>query len=211
MNRKILKLTLFLVFFLNNLYFPTFRKQSFSQAEEPIFYRQLVLKIRNKATFKVAMPSGSDLQVNYELKFGTPLWDVPVIFELSLELGASSQAGNFRQFWDKIFVAEDSFLQAGGEKIPLTCVFVDGLDNRSIKDSPLQPDFLLKIFIVAQDFNCAGPLNPGWPTNGARKELWDTYIYYEVRDPTIMLPVESRIRYRWSEFSAILEDHGSGG
>jgi len=33
-------------------------------------------------------------------------------------------------FWDRIFVSDGSFLEVGGDRIPLACVFVSGVDNR---------------------------------------------------------------------------------
>ncbi len=97
----------------------------------------------------------------------------------------------------------------GERKLPLTCVFIHGQDHRfSGKDDPLFPDLLLKVYLVANDFSCTGPLNPGWPSNGGKMETWHTYLYYEVRDPTIMLPVEIKLRDFWNEYSAILFEKG---
>ncbi len=182
-----------------------------AQAEsppEPTFYRQFTLKTRPQANFQVPMPSGGNLSFSYDLKFGVSKFVEPIVSDFSME---PTQESFFRNFWDKVYLVDGSYIQVGGEQVPLTCIFVSGQDNRfSKKDTPLIPDYVLKIYLVANDFTCTGPINPGWPANGGKKETWDTYVYYEVRDPTIMLPTEIHLRYRWSEFPAILVDQGGG-
>jgi hypothetical protein len=97
-----------------------------------------------------------------------------------------------------------------GQKSPLTCVFVDAQDNRSMqKTSVLFPEIVMRIYLVANDFTCSGPLRPGWPATGGRKENWDTYLYFEVKDPTIMLPLDPLLRYRWEEHNLVLTDNGA--
>lgn len=169
------------------------------------FYRNMVMKIRPKVKFKVPMPSNGDLQFSYELQFGKPLWEKTIISDFSLD---PDKKKFYRHFWEKIFTLDGSYIEVGGEKVPLTCVFISGQDNRFAKDSPLFPDYVMKIYVVANDFTCTGPINPGWPSNGGKKETWDTYIYYEIKDPTIMLPVEAHVRYRWVEFPAVVVDAG---
>lgn len=169
------------------------------------FYRDFTLKVRPKGTFKVPMPSNGDLFFNYEFKLSTPLWAMPMMYDFSWDVDKKKF---YRHFWDKFFFQDGSFLEVGGEKVPLTCVFLNGQDNRFSKESPLIPDFVMKIYLVANDFTCTGPINPGWPGNGGKKETWDTYVYYEIRDPTIMLPTEVKIRYRWVEFPAVVVDGG---
>jgi hypothetical protein len=100
---------------------------------------------------------------------------------------------------------DGSVLKLGDEQLPLTCIHVSGQDNRfSGKKTPLIPDLIFKIIFVANDFSCSGPITPGWPESGGRKEAWSTYLFYVVKDPTIMLPVDAKIRYRWNEFEAVL-------
>jgi hypothetical protein len=169
-------------------------------------YRALSLKVRAKGDFRIAMPSNGDMAFSYELKFGAPKFERPLFADFFLD---AENTRLTRMFWDKVYLEDGSYLKLGGENIPLTCVFVKGQDNRfSRNESPLIPDFVLKIYLVANDFTCTGPINPGWPGNGGKKELWDTYFYFEVRDPTIMLPAEAKVRYRWSEFPAFLVDQG---
>ena len=111
-----------------------------------------------------------------------------------------------RNFWDKVFVTDDSNLVLNGETIPITCIFINGQDNRfSGKDTPLIPDFFMQVYLVANDYTCTGPINPNWPLASGKKETWDTYVYYEIRDPTIMLPTEIKIRYRWEEYKANIQ------
>ncbi len=175
--------------------------------QDPQFYRDLDLKLRTTGKFTLPIPDNNEIAVDYRFTWGTPLeWGSPVSAEVKvadffLEPGSDRFV---RTFWDKILLQDGSELNLGRERVPLTCVFVHGQDNRfSGKDSPLIPDFVLKVYIVANDFSCAGPINPGWPGNGGRKETWDTYLYYEIRDPTVMLPAEAKVRYRWNEFAAV--------
>ena len=170
------------------------------------FYRQLSLRIRKEGKFKVPMPSNGDMSFSYELQLEKPLWENPILNDFSLD---PEKKKFYRHFWDKVFTHDDSYIEVGGEKIPLTCIFVSGQDNRFAKDGPLIPDFVLKIYLVANDYTCVGPINPAWPNNNGKKETWDTYISYEIKDPTIMLPVEAKIRFRGVEFPAILIDSGS--
>lgn len=173
-----------------------------------ISYRDLTLKLRTSGSFRVPMPSNGDLAFSYEVKFGAPRFSEPITYDFSL---GPDKDKFYRHFWDKVFFLDGSYLLVGGEKVPLTCVFISGQDNRfTKKDTPLIPDFVLKVYLVANDYTCTGPVNPAWPANSKKKEMWDTYVYYEIRDPTIMLPADAKIRYRWAEFPAILVDGGGG-
>lgn len=173
---------------------------------EKKFYRDMVLRIRTEAEFKVPMPANGDLPFDYKLEFAEPKWSEPITGEYPMTDDMGKPNGKFiRYFWEKIFLKEGSYVNVGGEQIPLTCIHVDGQDNRySGKSGPLLPDFIMKIKFVANDWTCTGPINPGWPGNGGKKEAWDTYIQYTVKDPTIMLPMDAELRYRWAEFQAIL-------
>ncbi len=120
--------------------------------------------------------------------------------------GPKRLAPFYRIFFDRIFLKDGSTLHVGGQDLPLTCVFVSGQDNRFSGDhNPLFPQFILKVHFVANDFSCVGPINPGWPGSGGKKEAWDTYVHYSIKDPTIMLPVDAGLRYRWNEFEALLD------
>ena len=125
---------------------------------------------------------------------------------------ASGNQYFFRSFWDRILFTDDSFININGEKLPLTCIFIIGQDNRFTDpkmNSPLLPEFILKVYLVANDYSCQGPMKPGWPATGGRQENWNSYIYYEVRDPTIMLPVDAKLRYRWNDYNVVLIDRGA--
>jgi hypothetical protein len=178
--------------------------QGHSSLEEKL-YRDFALRVRPYESFKVPMPSNGDLSFKYEFKLADPLWEVPKMFDFSLD---PDNKKYYRHFWDKFFLQDGSYLEVGNEKVPITCIFVNGQDNRFSKDSPLIPDFLIKVYVVANDFTCVGPINPGWPGNGGIKESWETYVYFEVRDPTIMLPTQIHIRYRRAEFPAFVIDGG---
>lgn len=174
--------------------------------KEKKFYRDMVLRIRTQAEFKVPMPANGDMHFDYKMEFDQPKWKEPIMNDYPITDSQMKPTGKFiRFFWEKIFLKEGSYMNVGGEQIPLTCIHVAGQDNRfSGKSGPLIPDYILKIIFVANDWTCQGPLNPGWPGNGGKKEAWETYIHYDVKDPTIMLPVEAGLRYRWSEFEAVL-------
>ncbi|MBY0415052.1 MAG: hypothetical protein K2Q18_12855 [Bdellovibrionales bacterium] len=166
-------------------------------------YRDLTLSVRKNATFRVALPDGRDMNFNYELDFADPIYSEPITGDL--KLGADNSNTFYRMFYDRIFLKTGSQVLVGNDFIPLTCIFIKGQDNRySGNTSPLFPKVILKIYLVANDYSCTGPINPGFPANGGKEEMWDTYIYYEIKDPTIMLPTDSLFRYRWNEFKSIL-------
>lgn len=173
----------------------------------PDFYRDLTSKIRPDGLFRIYMPDGRNQDVTYHFKFGQPIYVAPMLSDFQWD---PPHKEFLRTFWDRISFEDGSYLQVGGEQVPLTCAFVHGQDNRfSGKYNPLQPEFILQIYLVANDYACQGPIRPGWPSTGGRKENWDTYLLYEVRDPTIMLPQDAKLRYRWNEFGAVLIDKGS--
>jgi hypothetical protein len=169
--------------------------------EELRFYRELTLKIRPEATFKIPMLD-RDLLFDYKLEAGNPIYPQPMVADTKLR---NDPKKFYRMFWDRIFVKDGSRIVLNGQEVPLTCIFIIGQDNRfsGLKD-PRFPQFIMKVYLVANDFTCTGPLNPGFPQNGGKEQAWDTYIYYEIKDPTIMLPVEAKLRYRWNESSAVL-------
>ena len=166
------------------------------------FYRDLTLKTRSSTTFKVPMPSGNDMIYDYNLKMGDPIYEKPMVSDYKYDVDQSKFT---RIFYDRILLKDGSFVKIGGEMIPLTCIFIDGQDNRFAENSlPTFPQFVMRVYLVANDYSCTGPINPGWPDNGGKEETWDTYVYFEIRDPTIMLPVEAHLRYRWNEYKSVL-------
>jgi hypothetical protein len=171
--------------------------------EQIQFYRDLTLKIRPAATFKVPMPTG-DMSFNYEMELAQPIYPQPLISDM--HWGDPKEKHFSRNFFDRIWTKENSFLQIGADKLPITCVFVNGQDNRfsGTAPTPTRPQLIMRIYLVVNDYTCVGPLNPGFPQNGGKPQTWDTYVYYEVKDPTIMLPVEAHLRYRWNEFPSTL-------
>ena len=171
------------------------------------YYRDLTLKVRNSAEFSIPFP-GVQSSVNYSFIFDQPVYPVPLMNDMHMGEGKNYF---YRSFWDRILLKDDSFLLINGEKLPLTCIFISGQDNRFTDRknlTPLLPEFVLKIYLVANDFSCQGPIKPGWPATGGREQNWDTYLYYEIRDPTIMLPTDAKLRYRWNEYSVVLVDRG---
>ena len=172
-------------------------------------YRDFTLHVRPQGSFQVPMPGGPAQAFSYSLDFGAPLYPAPSTADFFVDPDLSTF---YRKFWDRVLLKDGSVLQLGDTKVPLTCVFVDGQDNtKSGNTSPLLPDYVLKIYLVANDFSCVGPVNPNWPQAGGRPETWDTYLYFEIRDTTIMTPTEVKIRYRWNEYPAVFVDPGNGG
>jgi hypothetical protein len=152
------------------------------------------------------MPGGPSQAFSYQFTFANPVFANPLTAQFQVSVDSSAY---FVRFWDKLLLQDGSALQLGDAKVPLTCVFVDGQDNTQAGvTSPLVPDHVLKVYLVANDYSCIGPINPAWPASGVRRETWDTYLYFEIRDTTIMTPTEVKIRYRWNEFPAVLVDGG---
>ncbi len=179
----------------------------FATAPGPQYYRDLTLRVRTAAEFEIPMP-GLKPTIRYQMAWDKPAMILPVIGDTHLN---SRESYFLRIFFDRIYTTSESFIEINGEKLPLTCVFISGQDNRFMKPgaSPLLPNFVIKVYLVANDFSCQGPIKPGWPATGGREENWDTYIYYEIRDPTIMLPTEAKLRYRWNEQALVLVDRGA--
>lgn len=172
----------------------------------PQEYRELTNRIRSSAEFSVPFP-GSSSSIKYQFDFGQPMYAEPILSDYR-PVGSSSHF--YRSFWDRILFKDGSFLEINGEKLPLTCVFIDGQDNRFAKEdlSPLLPEFVIRVYLVVNDYSCQGPKKKGWPEVGGKEESWDTYLYYEIKDPTIMLPVEAKVRYRWNEYHLVFVDRG---
>ena len=169
----------------------------------PDYYRDLTKRIRTEAQFKVPFP-GADQYFDYKFELGEPIY--PEVKLGDYVINPEKPLFQFRYFWDRIFVKDGSRVHFNGLDLPITCIFVQGQDNRwaSEHQNPLFAEMILKITLVVNDFQCVGPINPNWPQNGGKKENWDTFIQYSVKDPTIMLPVDAEIRYRWNEFQAVL-------
>ena len=171
------------------------------------FYRDLTLKIRSSGEFLIPFP-GTQSSIKYSVSFGQPVYEVPKMYDTHLN---DKDPYFYRSFWDRILFKDGSFLEVNGEKLPLTCIFISGQDNRfsdKMNYSPLLPEFILKVYLVANDFSCQGPIKPGWPETGGKQENWDTYLYYEIKDPTIMLPMDAKLRYRWNEYNVVLVNKG---
>lgn len=194
-----------ILFVLMSIGFVTHHAYGEATSAEKEFYRDLVLKIRTQGEFKIAFPNDADQVFKYKLEFDQPKWEEPKVAEHTLYDPDSTEKKFIRFFWDKIFTKEGSSIELGGEQIPLTCVYVSAQDNRfSELSSPSIPEFVLKVYFVTNDWMCTGPLNPGWPSDGGKKEAWGTYLHYTINDPTIMLPSDAVLRYRWNEYEAIL-------
>lgn len=173
----------------------------------PQQYRDLTNRLRTSAEFMVPFP-GMKSSITYAFEFDQPVYPEPILGDTHL---GSSDILFYRSFWDRVLFKDGSYIEINGERLPLTCVFISGQDNRfgQKEPSPLFSEFVIRVYLVANDFSCQGPKKKGWPEVGGKEESWDTYIYYEIKDPTIMIPVEAKIRYRWNEFNMVLVDRGS--
>jgi hypothetical protein len=169
----------------------------------PEYYRELTKRIRTSGEFSVPFPS-ADQHFDYKFELGEPAYKEVKVGDYAVDL---ERRGRFlRSFWDRISLKDGSRVILNGKEIPLTCIFVQGQDNRwAFEPNPLFPELVIKVTLVANDFQCVGPLNPNWPMNGDRKLNWDTAVQFTVKDPTIMLPVDASIRYRWNEYEAVLQ------
>jgi hypothetical protein len=178
-----------------------------SEVPGPDFYRALVMRLRPDAKFKIATADHFSYY-SYHFEFGEPFQPNAQVSDAHLNMDHPNYFD--RLFWDRIALKDGSYLEVhDGERIPLTCVFISGQDNRfNGQKSPVIPDYIIKVYLVANDYACQGPIHPGWPSTGGKKEAWDTYAFYEVRDPTIMLPQDSELRLLWSEFPSVLVQEG---
>jgi len=169
---------------------------SVKHRESKKHYRDLILRVRTEGEFRIPMPANGDLLFKYKMELDEPKWKEPVV--------ADYPGLNVVEFWDKIFLKEGSHIVLNGEEIPLTCIHVKGRDLGKSPGGPTIPRYIITFFFVAKDWTCTGPLNPDYPRYSPRKEAWDTYLHYDVRDETIMLPSDAGLRYRWNEFEAVL-------
>ena len=202
-----MKIALIFLLLFSNSVFASIEKIPGKIIPSAQYYRDLTLKVRSVGKFLIPMP-GNQTVINYSFTLDKPVFQEPIIGDMHM---LDDNAYFYRSFWDRILFKDGSVLNINGESLPLTCIFISGQDNRfSKKDSysPLTPEFVLKVYLVANDFSCQGPIRPGWPQTGGREENWDTYLYYEIKDPTIMLPVEAKLRYRWNEYNVVLTDGG---
>lgn len=164
-------------------------------------YQELAKKVRSSAEFFVPMPGVSTSEISYSMQIDRQKQEL-ITNEYVFE-----NKDTMIFFWDRYFLKDESYLLINGEKIPLTCLVIKGQDNRKSKkenNNPLIPDFIIDVTLVANEYTCTGPLNPNFPWSG-KKEMWNTYLHYRVIDPTIMLPTDAGLRYRWNEFEAVLK------
>jgi hypothetical protein len=156
-------------------------------------YRRDVLAIPAQMKFEVRSPLGS-AEVSYQLTWDEPAALLP---ETSRFPSLSSPDAYFIEYYDRIFLAPGSQMNVGSRVLPLTCIWVHGQDNRPwITFDPLIPLKVMRILLVANDFACEGPFNPGWPGNGKPKETWDTYIEIQLKDLALYRPSHSSLRFR---------------
>ncbi|WP_413290484.1 hypothetical protein [Bdellovibrio sp. HCB337] len=160
------------------------------------FYRDLTHKLSRVGTFSVTM-AGTHQKIHFEYDLAKPIYAEPIIADARVGLDPRHF---YRNFWDRIFLTEGSYLDINGRREPLTCIFINGQDNRyaGLSD-PRIPTILMRIYLVARDKTCTGPLNPNYPQDGTVAENWDTYMYYELKHPETLFPTGSRIRTNWND------------
>lgn len=180
--------------------------QNVFAAETPQAYRNHVLSLPAAMSFSVISPLGP-AEVTYSLKWDSPLMALPAMSAYPDLEGDPTK--NYIEFFDRISLQPDSFIKIGELTIPLTCIWVHGQDNREVDNQdPLIPKQVYRYILVANDFSCTGPINPGWPGNGLKRETWDTNIELVIKDLTIYRPAEATLRYRWNESKMVIKDVG---
>ena len=129
------------------------------KAEDAKYYRDLTLKVRPAATFKVPM-IGSEQIFNYQFELAQPIYPEPIISDGRVGLDPTKF---YRRFWDRIFLKDGSHVVINGEEIPLTCIFINGQDNRYAgRTDPRFPQFIMKVYLVANDYTFTLPFNPNF-------------------------------------------------
>lgn len=164
-------------------------------------YSNFGSKVRSEATFIVPFPGTTPTEIKYFLEIDQRKGEV-----ITSEYEMLENKGKIIFYWDRFFLKDSSYVEINGEKLPATCLVIKGQDNRQTKKSgndPLVPDHIIDIKIVVGEYTCTGPINPNFPISG-KKEMWDTYLHYRITDPTVMLPTDAGIRYRWNEFETVL-------
>lgn len=192
--RLLLTMWLLLVFSTASFARPTPPHKKPNENDLKKHYRSLIMRVRTEGEFKVAMPDRGDLVFKYKMQLDEPKYAETIVTPI----------WGYYEFWDKIFLKEGSYIELGGEQIPLTCIHVAGRDLGLDKNKPEIPQYMIRFFFVANDWTCTGPINPNYPKFSTRKDAWDTYLHYDVKDETIMLPTEPGLRYRWNEYEAVL-------
>lgn len=171
------------------------------------YYRDLTMRIRKSGVFQYPSVDGKGTQISYQMEVGEPSYAEPKLSDASFDIMDLRKI--WRLFWDRVYLKDGSYMQIGEDKIPLTCIWVSGWDNRANgNQTPLVPKVVMRVMLVANDYTCQGPVRPGWPETGGKKDAWDTYLHFEVKDPTIMLPQDASVRFRGGSFSLILIDGG---
>lgn len=166
-------------------------------SSEKQFYRDLTRHLSSVGTFSITM-AGTQQKIHFEYSLAKPIYAEPIVVDARIGLNPQYF---FRSFWDRIFLSEGSYLELDGKRMPLTCVFINGQDNRyaDITD-PRIPQILMRVYLVAKDKTCVGPLNPNYPHDGTVEENWDSYLYYELKHPETLFPTGSRVRTNWNDF-----------
>lgn len=167
-----------------------------NRGSEPGFYRELTHRLSTVGSFTINMV-GAKQHIHFKYSLAKPIYAEPIVSDARLGL---EPRYFFRAFWDRIFLAEGSYLEMDGERLPLTCIFINGQDNRyaNISD-PRIPQVLMRIYLVTKDKTCVGPMNPNYPHDGTIPETWDNYLYYELKHPETLVPNGARLRRNWND------------
>jgi len=168
------------------------------------FYRRLLLNMRREGNFQLHLPGQKVASVSYRLQ-----WNVSRLTHSAPKFYGSPDA-QVRNWSDHVWTAEGSTLTVENAErpLPIDCVFVQGQDNLGAYRRPaVIPRFVLKLFFVANDPECRGPINNDPTLYSVTPFLWDTFLQYEVRDTTVFLPLEPKLRYFRNE-AALIWDNG---
>ncbi|MGZ3809781.1 MAG: hypothetical protein ACXVCE_16985, partial [Bacteriovorax sp.] len=87
------------------------------------------------------------------------------------------------EFYNRISVTSDSSIEIEKAhlKLPLTCIWIHGVDNRKFQSIPesLRKIIFTEIYFVSGDAKCKGPVNVNYPYEGDSKKNWDNFIKIE--------------------------------
>lgn len=173
--------------------------------EKQLYRDELTSRIRLQQNFKMNVKVNEKSEFSYQIKLEKPVYDMPVFADIH---NWGSDTAYFRGFWDLFQTTQDSVLKVGNELLPINCVFISAQDNRHIENNPipLLSEYLMEVYlVVGTDMCTGGPFNPNNPLYGAEQIAWDTYVYYRIKAPTIMQPIDALLVYRKNQYHAVVK------
>ncbi|MBS1984086.1 MAG: hypothetical protein JST16_07925 [Bdellovibrionales bacterium] len=142
----------------------------------PALYRKIALSIPANYSLVHRSLTG-DLPVSWSVTQMQPAQAEPTVFD------TSSDDSDSVEFYDRILFGAGSKLTANGRVLPLTCLWVHGSHHSHAPQN--QRILLRRLYLVASDTTCTGPVKPGLPPEGNPELNWDSYIYFEQATPAL--------------------------